>query len=127
MIEREREKLTIDRLRTELRARDDLLKESKSSKSSNTTFLTSGTKRKVGRRRRGKCGKVSGKKKGAMGVDSNGQESSSGVGGSSGAPSEKQGEPTRCNTCKETRHKWFKCPNRIISVFCKTGHDHPNS
>ena len=44
MLERERKKLTIDRLRTKLRARYDLLKEGKSSKTSHTAFLASGTK-----------------------------------------------------------------------------------
>ena len=44
MLERRREKLTIDRLRTELRARYDLLKGEKSSKTSDTAFLASGTK-----------------------------------------------------------------------------------
>ena len=52
MLEREREKLTIDELRTELRARYDLLKERKSSKTSDTAFLTSGTKRGNSGRRR---------------------------------------------------------------------------
>ena len=63
MVEREREKLTIDRLRTELRARYDLLKEGKSSKTSDTAFLVSGTKRGISGRRRGECGNVSGTKK----------------------------------------------------------------
>ena len=39
ILERKREKLTIDRLRTELRTRSDLLKEGKSSKTSDTIFL----------------------------------------------------------------------------------------
>ena len=60
MLEREREKLTIDRLRTELRARYDLLKAGKSSKTSDTAFLASGTKRGNSGRRREKCGNVSG-------------------------------------------------------------------
>ena len=38
MLEREREKLTIDRLRAELRARHDLWKEGKSLKTSDTAF-----------------------------------------------------------------------------------------
>ena len=54
MPERKREKLTIDRLRTELRARYDLLKEGKSSKTSDTAFLASGTKPGNSRRRREK-------------------------------------------------------------------------
>ena len=54
MLERKREKLTIDRLRTELRARYDLLKEGKSSKTSDAAFLASGTKRGKSRRRREK-------------------------------------------------------------------------
>ena len=54
MLERKREKLTIDRLRTELRARYDLLKEGKSSKTSDTAFLASGTKPGNSRRRREK-------------------------------------------------------------------------
>ena len=54
MPERKREELTIDRLRTELRARYDLLKEGKSSKTSDTAFLASGMKRGNSRRRRGK-------------------------------------------------------------------------
>ena len=62
MLEREREKLTIHRLRTELRARYDLLKEGKSSKTSDTAFLASGTKRGNSGRRREKCGNVSGNK-----------------------------------------------------------------
>ena len=45
MLEREREQLTIDWLRTELRARYDVLKEGKQSKTSDTAFLASGTKR----------------------------------------------------------------------------------
>ena len=58
--------------------------------------------------------------------DSSGQGSSSGSGGSNGAPSGKQGGPTRCNICKETGHKWFRCLKRICSVCRETGHD-PNS
>ena len=54
MLERKREKLTIDRLRTEVRARNDLLKEGKSSKTSDTAFLASGTKPGNSRRRREK-------------------------------------------------------------------------
>ena len=129
MLERERVKLTIDRLRTELRVQYDLLKEGKSSKTSDTAFLASGTKRGNSGRQREKCGNVSGTKKkdgGAMGRDSNGQGSSSGAGSSNGAPSGKQGGPTRCNICKETEYKWFKCPKRICSVCRETGHD-PNS
>ena len=75
MPEREREKLTIDRLRTELRARYDFLKEGKSSKSSDIVFLAAGTKRGNIGRRREKCGNVSGIKKKTGGVmmrDSNG-------------------------------------------------------
>ena len=52
MLEREREKLTIDRLRTELRVRYDVLKEEKSSKTSDIAFLASGTKRGSGGRHR---------------------------------------------------------------------------
>ena len=55
MLERERKKLTIDRLRTELRVQYDLLKVGKSSKSSNTVFLASGTKWGISGRRREKC------------------------------------------------------------------------
>ena len=62
MLEREREKLTIDRLRTELRARYGLSKERKSSKTSDTAFLASGTKWGNSGRRREKCGNVSGNK-----------------------------------------------------------------
>ena len=54
MLERKREKLTIDRLHTELRARCDLLKEGKSSKTSDTAFLASGKKPGNSRRRREK-------------------------------------------------------------------------
>ena len=129
MLERERQELTIDRLRTELRARYDLLKEGKSSKTSDTAFLASGTKRGNSGRRREECGNVSGNKQkdgGATRKDSNGQGSSSGAGGSNGAPSGKKVEPTHCNICKETRHKWSKCPKRICSVFREIGHD-PNS
>ena len=128
MREREGEKLTIDRLRTELRARYDLIK-GKSSKTSNTAFLASGTKRGNSGRRREKCGNVSGNKQkdgGATRKDSNGQGRSSGAGGSNGAPSGKQGGLTRCNIWKETGHTWFKCPKRICSVCRETGHD-PNS
>ena len=85
MLERDREKLTIDRLRTELRVRYDLLKEGKSSKMSDIAFLASGTKRGNRGCRREKCGNVSGTNKkdgGAMRRDSNGQGSSSGAGGS---------------------------------------------
>ena len=127
ILERGREKLTIDRLRTELRPRYDLLKEGKSTKSSNTAFLASGTK--ISGRRREKWGNASGTKKrdgGTMGRDSNGQGSSNGAGGSNGAPSGKQGGPTLCNICKETGNKWFKCPKWICSVCRETGHD-PNS
>ena len=129
MLEREREKLTIDRLRTELRARCDLLKERKSSKTSDTVFLASGTKRGNGGCRRQKCGNVSGNKQkdgGATRTDVNGQGSSSGAGGRNGAPCGKQGGSTRCNICKETGHKWFECPKRVCSVCRETGHD-PNS
>ena len=111
MLEREREKLTIDRLRTELRPRYDLLKEGKSSKTFDIAFLTSGTKRGNSGRHREKCGDVSGNKQndgGATRKDSNGQGSSSGASGSNGAPSRKEGGPTRCNICKEMGHKWFK-------------------
>ena len=129
MLEREREKLTIDWLRTELRARYDLLKEGKSSKTSDTAFLASGTKRRNSGRRREKCGNVNANKQkdgGPTRKHSNGQGSSSGAGGSNGAPSGKQGGPARCNSCKETGHKWFKCPKRICSVCRETDHD-PNS
>ena len=44
MIEREKETLTIDWLRTELRARSDLLRKRKSSKSSDTASLASAMK-----------------------------------------------------------------------------------
>ena len=47
MLERKREKLTIDRLLAELRARYYLLKEGKSSKTPNTDFVASGTKRGI--------------------------------------------------------------------------------
>ena len=83
MLERKREKLTIDRLRTELRARHDLLKEGKSSKTSETYFLASRTKRGNSGRRREKCGNVSGNKQndeGATRKDINGHGSSSGCG-----------------------------------------------
>ena len=63
MLEIERGKLTIDRLRTELRTRYDLLKEEKSTKISDTAFLASGTKQGNSGRRREKCGNVSGTKK----------------------------------------------------------------
>ena len=108
MLEKEREKLTIDRLRTELRARYDLLKEGKSSKMSDTAFLASGTKRGNSGRRQEKCGNVNGNKQkdgGATRKDSNGPGSSNGAGGSHGGPSGKQGGPTRCNICKETGHQ----------------------
>ena len=109
MLEREREKLTIDRLlRTELRARYDLLKEEKSSKTSDSAFLASEPKRGISGRHREKCGNVSGTKTkngGAMRRDSNGQGSISGAVGSNGAPSGEQGGPTLCNICKETGHK----------------------
>ena len=92
MLEREREKLTIDRLRTEVRARYDLLKEGKSSKTSDTAFLAPVAKRGNSGRRREQCGDFSGNKQkdgGATRKDSNGQGSSSGAGGSEGAPSGK--------------------------------------
>ena len=117
MLEREKEKLTIDRLHTELWARYDLLKEGKSSKSSDTVFLSSGTKRGFSGRHREKCGNVSGTKKkdgGAMKRDSNGQGSSSGAGGSDGAPSWKQGGPTRCNICKETGTSGSSAPSGSV-------------
>ena len=129
MLEREREKLTIDWLRTELRARYDLFKEGKSSKTSDTSFLAYGTKRGNSGRRREKCGNISRNKQkdgGATRKNSNGQDSSSGAGGSNGSPPGKQGGPTCCNICKETEHKWFKCPKRICSARRETGHD-PNS
>ena len=125
ILKREREKLTIERLRTELRARYDLLKREISLKSSDTVFLAFGTKRGIRRRRREKCGNVSRNKKNdgrAIRGDSIGK----GAGGSNGAPSGKQGGLTRCNICKETGHKWFKFPNRISSVCRETDHD-PNS
>ena len=126
ILQREKEKLTIDRLRTELRVRYDLLKEVKSSKTSDTAFLTSGTKRRNSGRRQKKCENVSGTMKkdgGAMRRDSNGQGSRSGAVCSNGTPSGKEGELTRCNICKETGHRWFKCPKRICSVCRETGHD----
>ena len=129
MLEREREKLIIDRLRTELRARYVLLKGGKSSKSTDIAFLGSGTKRGISGRRQEKCGNVSGIKKKdgrAMREDSNGQGSSRAAGGSNGATSGKRGGPTRCKICKETAHKWFKCPKRICSVCQEPGYD-PNS
>ena len=119
MPEGEKEKLTIDRLRTALLARYDLSKEEKPSKLSDTAFLASGTKRGNSGRRREKCGNVSSTKKkdgGAMRRDSNAQGSSSGAGGNNGAASGKQGGPTRCNICKETGHnQWFKCTRRQSS------------
>ena len=60
MREREREKFTIDRLRTELPAWYDLLKGGGSPKFSDAAFLASGTKRGISGRRREKCGNVSG-------------------------------------------------------------------
>ena len=54
MLERESEKLAIDWLRTELRARCDLSKEGKSLNTTNTAFLSSGTKRRNSGRRREK-------------------------------------------------------------------------
>ena len=63
MLEWERGKLIIDRLRTELRARYDLLREGKSSKSSDTAFLAFGTKRGICGCRREKHANVSGNKK----------------------------------------------------------------
>ena len=56
MVERERKKLTIDRLLTQLRARYDLLKEGKSSKTPDTDFAASRTKRGISGRRRQKIG-----------------------------------------------------------------------
>ena len=120
MLEREREKLTIDRLRKELRARYDLLKDGKSSKTSDTVFLASGTKRGNSRRRREKCVNVSGNKQkdgGATRKDSNGQGSSSGAGGSNEFPSGKQGGPTApkriCSVCRETGHDPNSCPQVV--------------
>ena len=63
MLEREREKRTIDRLRTELLARYDLLYGEKSWKPSNTSILAHGLKRGISRGRHGKCGNVSRNKK----------------------------------------------------------------
>ena len=129
MLEREGEKLTIDRLRTELWTQYDLLKERKSSNTSNTVFLASGTKQENSGRRLEKFGSVSGNKQkdgGATRKNTNGKGNSSGAGGSNGAPSGKQGGPTRYTICKEMGHKWFKCPKRICSVCRETGHD-PNS
>ena len=129
MLELERRsKLTIDRLRTVLRARYCLLKGGKSSKSFGIAFLDSGTKRGISGHHRIKSVNLSGNTKkdgGAMGEDSNGQGSSSAVGGSNEAPSEKQGGPTRCNICKETGHKGFKCIKRVCSV--PRDWPHPNS
>ena len=119
MLEREREKLTIDRLRTEVRARYGLLEERKSSKTSDTAFLASRTKR-GNSRRRGKCGNVSGNKQkdgGPTRKHSNGQGSSSGAGGSDGAPSGKQ--PKRiCSVCRETDHDLNSCP-RVVKEDAK--------
>ena len=126
MLEREREKITIDRLRTGLRARYDFLKEGKSLKTSDTAFLAPGTKRGNSGHRREKCRNVSGNKQkdeGATRKNTYGEGSSSGAGGSNGALSGKQGGPTRCNIWKETGHKWFKCPKRICSVCRETSHD----
>ena len=58
-----------------------------------------------------------------MGGDSNGQDNSSGADASNGAPSGKQGGPTRCNICNETGYKGFKCLKLICSVGLKTGHN----
>ena len=63
MLERKREKLTTDRLGTELRARYDLLKGGKSSESSDIVFFAAGMKRGIGGRRRDICNNVSGNKK----------------------------------------------------------------
>ena len=65
------------------------------------------------------------KRRGGYEKNSNGQGSSSGAAGSNGASSGKEGGLTRCNICKETGHKWLKCPKRICSVGRETGHD-PN-
>ena len=65
----------LNRLRTELRARYDLLKEGKSTKPFDTTFLASRTKRGISGRRRKNYGNDSGIKKkdgGAVRRDSNG-------------------------------------------------------
>ena len=125
ILKREKEKLTIERLHTELRARYDLLKGETSLKSSDTVFLAFGTKRGIRRRRLKKCGNVSRNKK-KDGRAIRGESIGKGAGGSNGAPFGKQGGLTRCNICKETGHKWFKFPNRISSVCRETDHD-PNS
>ena len=116
MLEIEREKRTIDRLLTTLRPRYELLKEEKSSKTSEPSFVASGTKRGISGRRREKCGNVSGIKKGrgAIRRNSNGQGSSNGAGGSDGALSGKQGRPTRCNIWKETGHSGSNAPSGSV-------------
>ena len=125
ILKRERKKLTIERPRTELWARYDLLKRETSLRSCDTVFLAFGTKRGIRRRRRGKYGNVSRNKK-KDGRAIRGDNIGKSAGDSNGAPSGKQGGLTRCNICRETRHKWFKFPSWIRSVCLETDHD-PNS
>ena len=63
MLERDKERRAIDRMRTELRSRHDLSKGWKSSKSSNTAFLASGTKGEIADAAGKKCGNDSETKK----------------------------------------------------------------
>lgn len=60
ILDKEREELTIDWLRTELIARHDLLKGGKQSEMSTMAFLAFGTQRGTNRRGGGKCGDVNG-------------------------------------------------------------------
>ncbi|CAN0476175.1 unnamed protein product, partial [Ascophyllum nodosum] len=89
IIEREKEPLTIDGLMGELRARFDLSRKVKS-RSSDTALVASGSRREKSKR----------KQNSSRGYNSAG----------SAATSEKEGRKVSCSICKETGHKWFKCP-----------------
>ena len=101
MLERERETLTIDRLRTELRAQYDLQKGGKplKSKSSESAFLTSESRRGNSKRH----GKPK-KDRGTSDSDTRRGQGASSDKSSGGKPSSKSGG-AKCRICKETGHK----------------------
>ena len=111
MLEREREKLTIDRLRTELHSHYDLQKGGQPSKSrsSDSASLTSESRRGNSKRN----GKLRKKNRGTNDSDSRrGQKGSSDNGGG-GEVSSKSGG-VKCSICKETGHKWTKCSKQNL-------------
>ena len=125
MLERKREKLTIDRLRTELRARYDLLKEDKSRKRPTLMFLLleqSGETVDTADKN-AEMSAVINKRAGELWKNSNGQDSSSGAGGSNGAQFREARWTHTLQHLQGDGAQVVQIPKRICSVVRDTGHD----